>query len=233
MTTIKSYEDANAACYKRGKPSDSRKIGNNTYVERRGEDIAVKLHNTDVVTYRPDGSITLDSGGWRTVTTKARMNEFSPLSVGSVRGVWQVSPRYDWDNAALFHDGITAFPDGGGRFTLTVDPDAERRVREARDMQRRITNFTKRFRVEIDGNGTVDTTGDCFLCLLGQQDGHLLQHIEEDYYVPTMFANACKARGYPIPFALIERDSGKLDSMGRRVLRRYLSGALVRELATA
>lgn len=60
-----------------------RKVANNTYAERRGDSIALKLHDTDVVTYHPDGSITLDTGGWFTVTTKDRMNNAIP------HGTWE------------------------------------------------------------------------------------------------------------------------------------------------
>jgi len=36
----------------------------------------VKYHNTDVVSFDQD-KITLDTGGWKTVTTKTRMNQTS------------------------------------------------------------------------------------------------------------------------------------------------------------
>jgi hypothetical protein len=48
---------------------------NNTKVSHNADgSIAVRLHNTNVVTIE-NGTITLDSGGWKTVTTKARMNQ--------------------------------------------------------------------------------------------------------------------------------------------------------------
>jgi hypothetical protein len=53
---------------------DERKIGNNTYLIRRADGIAVRLHSTDVVTFHSDNTITLNSGGYRTYTTKDRMN---------------------------------------------------------------------------------------------------------------------------------------------------------------
>lgn len=45
--------------------------------------MAVRLHNTDVVTYHPDGTATLYTGGWMTVTTKDRINAWSPARVSS------------------------------------------------------------------------------------------------------------------------------------------------------
>jgi hypothetical protein len=82
---MQSYQEADeqltGRCHKR------RKIANNTWLERRStnfdsdiedpdDEIAVRLHNTDVVTFRRDGAITLNTGGWFTVTTKERINRF-------------------------------------------------------------------------------------------------------------------------------------------------------------
>jgi hypothetical protein len=49
---------------------------NNTrvYLDQDG-DLCVMLHNTVVASYQPDdGVVKLYTGGWRTVTTKARIN---------------------------------------------------------------------------------------------------------------------------------------------------------------
>lgn len=56
----------------RGKP-----LGRNTRLHKRGDNYAIQLHYTDVVTFLPDGRIVLDSGGWRTVTTQVRIHEFA------------------------------------------------------------------------------------------------------------------------------------------------------------
>jgi hypothetical protein len=70
-----------------GKP---RKVAHNTVVRLRGEDVQIVLHNTPVVTYHPDGSFTLATGGWLTTTTKQRMNACSPCYVNQRQGVWHV-----------------------------------------------------------------------------------------------------------------------------------------------
>jgi hypothetical protein len=65
-----------------GRNHRSRKIANNTYLERRQDGvIAVRLHNTDVVTLYSDGRVVLNSGGWRTSTTAQRINSYSPVGV--------------------------------------------------------------------------------------------------------------------------------------------------------
>src|ERR1700677_1463884 len=95
---MNAYNVANAKLT--GRCQNSRKVANNTYLQRRGEDIALKLHQTDVVTLHPDGSITLNSGGWHTVTTKARISDYYQ-GLHSAKGVWYLR------DGSLFYDGVT------------------------------------------------------------------------------------------------------------------------------
>jgi hypothetical protein len=55
---------------------ESIRLGNNTHLENFHLGIAVRLHNTRIVVFHEDGSVTLHTGGYRTVTTKDRINEF-------------------------------------------------------------------------------------------------------------------------------------------------------------
>jgi DNA helicase TIP49 (TBP-interacting protein) len=101
---IRTYQDA--AEYL-GAKSD-RPLANNTRLQRRDDGaIAVRLHSTDVVIYRQDGTAELYTGGWRTVTTKDRINTFSPARVYAERGRWYVSP-----GAVVFADGLRVSADG-------------------------------------------------------------------------------------------------------------------------
>lgn len=69
--------------------------------------ISIRLHSTDVVTYYPDGSIRLDSGGYRTVTTKDRINRFSPIRVWSKNWEWYAQDtRYVWEQEQEYLDGM-------------------------------------------------------------------------------------------------------------------------------
>lgn len=85
------------------------KLGNNTWVFERHEGgetcVVIILHSTPIVTYHEDESVTLNSGGHHTVTTKARMNEVLPSWVS----VYQ--KRYDWfvttpNGDIPFYDGM-------------------------------------------------------------------------------------------------------------------------------
>jgi len=56
-----------------------KKLGHNTWVCRRDDgDVAVMYHSTDIVTFHPDYSVTVCTGGWDTVTTRGRLNNILP-----------------------------------------------------------------------------------------------------------------------------------------------------------
>ena len=58
--------------------ADERVLGYNTRVRRvDSETIAVRYHETDIVTYAPDFTL-LDCGGWATVTTANRLHMLTP-----------------------------------------------------------------------------------------------------------------------------------------------------------
>lgn len=98
--------------------NDRRKLENNTHLESDApkdgnyrSDYVVRLHDTDVVTLHPNGSYTLNSGGWRTVTTKDRINRYAPVAVFQRKGQWFVAAHqstggWDFDNAVPFEDGM-------------------------------------------------------------------------------------------------------------------------------
>lgn len=74
----------------RGKTNkNSRKIGNNTYATIEYDNsVSIELHGTKVVVFYPNGLVKLNSGGYRTSTTKDRINKYSPV------GVYQ--KNYEW-----------------------------------------------------------------------------------------------------------------------------------------
>ena len=62
-------------------PPTERKLGYATWVVSRiseGE-YGIRHHNTIIVRYLPDNDVVLDTGGWLSLTTKERLNQFIPL----------------------------------------------------------------------------------------------------------------------------------------------------------
>ena len=85
---------------------DEKKLGNATLAIRRGDDIAIKLWDTDIITIDIADILTINVRGWETMTTKSRLNDML-----SCRGVHITQAKNKWtihgDNGSLpYEDGI-------------------------------------------------------------------------------------------------------------------------------
>jgi hypothetical protein len=83
------------------------------YTDSNG-DLCVKYHATVVWRRHPDGTVTLDSGGWRTRTTMLRMcqafRQFGiPLCVQQVKFAWRIG-HWDPGHWTDFEDGMRINP---------------------------------------------------------------------------------------------------------------------------
>lgn len=189
-----NYETMNAKLTGRNK--DSRKLANNTYLVRKDNgNIAVRLHNTDVVTYHPNGNIFFTSGGYRTVTTKDRMNGFSPATVSQKNGHWSISmDGGSWDSRKWvdYADGITW--NQKTHSWSGMGESEKSTVKTARLLRK----FAGEYMVAFDaGSVPAPSNGDCWGCLMknaaGQPvmgSGHIFEHVKEKYFVPSLLANA-------------------------------------------
>lgn len=81
------------------------RLARNTRITQRGKAYAIRLHETDVVVVRPDGTYRLDSGGWRTATTKERMNRALPCPVWQTNGIWHIGEVPYIDGMLVGADG--------------------------------------------------------------------------------------------------------------------------------
>lgn len=194
---MKSYQEAQERLGKR----DSKKLENNTYLVRReGEALAVRLHDTDVVTYFPDGRIQLNSGGWRTPTTKDRINKFAPVNLWQEKGQWFIGPS--WDRSvieAIYDDNMVILPDGSFQGCQTkAQAAAEEKLRA------KVRKYAKDYVTALRaGKIGVPSNGDCWGCIMKDVktgkavlgSDHLLSHLKEKYYVPSLAWNALETLG--------------------------------------
>ena len=74
---IHSHEDANKFL---GKDTE-KQLASNVKVCRRGDSIAIRLYDTDIITYHNDSTFEADNGGFNTVTTANRCTQFGPKDV--------------------------------------------------------------------------------------------------------------------------------------------------------
>ena len=91
--------------------SRSDKVGKTAtkvFIDESDNSFNVKYHNTIVWKRRADGVIVLNSGGWRTVTTKARMNQAFNQYEGGAYQVYQ--EKGEWFVQRLPHGSAQPMP---------------------------------------------------------------------------------------------------------------------------
>jgi len=186
---------------------------------------SVRLRDTDVVTFKP-GEIVLNSGGWKTVATKDRMNQFSSIRVRQDKGVW-------YANGKAFYDGMV-FNDAGELISPPIDVDFD----FIKQMKKKINKFCSLITKE---NLPVPSNGDCWFCLMRTEDGetmgdssknhdHLVDHMEEGYLHGSLLVNAMRERGYKDEQIGFHYQLRVVDTF-KRAVRRYLQKRLIPGIA--
>jgi hypothetical protein len=213
----------------------ARKIGNNTLrYQLTDGSWCIQLHDTVIVRQYPDGDVELNSGGWQTVTTKSRMNEYMDIpgmSVWQTKGQWFVG---NWNGTSVpYHDGILVKPDG----TIVGQDDAEAQAQQESELLKKIQKFMRAMSKHIDKHGIpLPNNGDCWFCLMketstgkplgdcgGGDTEHLLSHVEERYIHGSLIVNALEWAGYQNPGLIIQM---KLKTSIMSAVRRYLKRKL-------
>lgn len=215
-----------------GRCQQRRKLSNNTYLCRRTDSIALQYHATDVLTWNSDGSVTLDSGGWLTLTTKQRLNEFGPARVHQDKGRWYVS--YGGETYA-YADGMTLHSDGSVTGAMS-EATAKMQDRAANVVKRRVRKFVNDITAEHIVQAWENSGGDCFICRFGQTDC-LTDHLAEGYFHATLAHNAIKARHYGNPDLVMQMiygdaQRGRVSDLLTDSLAKYLRANLVEGLVT-
>lgn len=222
-----------------GRNYNRRKLKNNTYAERRdNQAIAIRLHNTDILTFHQDGKIVVTSGGWKTVTTKARLNEYlEDYGISQEKGLWSWVKRGNgWEAVAVFTDG-DAIVDG------ELHPQNASNQKE-KNLRKKIMAYAKLYVDAIPMNPP--DGGDCWFCCmttenktsLGEATGntdHLLSHIKEKYVVPSLAYHALKSKGCGdlILHGAFTKDQGHLNDIAKRYIGRAVRAYLFKQFGLA
>lgn len=241
----------------RGAASKSKRVANNTYAERyvgdgtleEPEAVGIRLHNTVVVKYTRTGELILDTGGWRTVTTKDRINSYTPnwVRVFSEKGEWRVSTRpYSEELPSVpYADGITLEINSLAGTAWTPVPGTypsesqERLAAAARTkLKVDIAELVKKgerallnWRQTLNEQGSLNTAGDCLYCQgsVSNFDGtpfagtdHLWSHLREGYIFPSLYLLAYAAKGFRDPRHVFAIDISYNSARPGEYLRKYL-----------
>lgn len=203
----------------------AKRVDNNTYrIEYEDGSIAIRLHDTDVVTFKGD-TITLNSGGWQTVTTKDRINEHAPIYIVQRKGQWFAGAKEH-----RFYDGMQ-FNYMGELLTQPL-PNNDK---EVADMKKKIKKYVD---LITPDNLPTPSNGDCWFCLMRDKDGktmgdlskdndHLLSHLDEGYLHGSILVNAMNEAGY-VDRQIAVHYSMKLASTFKRAVRKYLTKRLIK-----
>lgn len=180
----------------KGRNKENRTLANNTRVRKEGDNIVITLHNTDIITYYPNGDIRLNSGGWKTLTTKERLNDFSPFRVWQAKGLWTVCV----DGKSFPFSDNMLLTRNGDSWELS---EGETDNKEETKLRNKIQKYTRQFMEEwTQGKIPLPNNGDCWYCLMREEKTglplgevthdteHLLSHMEEEYFVPSLFFRA-------------------------------------------
>jgi len=212
--------------------SRKRKIDNNTYLTKTEEGYGLRLHNTVVVEFLKD-RVRLNTGGWRTITTKDRMNFGSPLRVFQKKNLWYLGTEEN-----PYFDGIEV--SYRGRILNSKKNKNEKIVKQQESMLKKIDSYVKGFMKEIkEGTLPSPSAGDCWCCAMKAQEGrslgdstgdslHLINHMKEKYYVPSLLVNAIKEKGYNPSFVNPWNGFGEREETFKKALKDYLKKRLLK-----
>ena len=114
-----TFEGAQALIAK-GRGNGTKKLGRNTWLEKDGETFVVRLHQTNIIRIFSSGLYELNSGGWNTMVTKDRINEYSPASITQRNFVWYLKGGVE------FFDGVIV--DSSGK-SQTIPESVKRRMK--------------------------------------------------------------------------------------------------------
>lgn len=192
---------------------DARKVANNTLAYRVPESgmAFVALHDTDILAWAPDTVIAIDTGGFNTLTTRARLNEFGrPLGVRvhTAKGVLHV-------NGVPCHRRAWVYPDGKVKTDMNE-------------------NSLDRLRSELDGfmdewkrkGLPADGAGDPWIISDSISEETMLDWVRSRYVFRSFAAMAFRFSGLTecgaaLWMADIDRRGGKLDRLQLGKVRRF------------
>lgn len=229
MTTLREVTSQVSSV---GKPV---KLANNTFGYTRPDGTqVVRLHNTDII-LKKDGITTFDSGGWRSNTTRERMNRFSDYWVSQVKGQWYVAERETTPTWVPFFDGVTLPATAGTKKVA----DAVKTSNAL--MRKKINDFLRR----TIGPGKPlpkPDAGDCLYCSIlnpvpepvagevqikSKNTEHLRMHVEENYMHGSLIVNAFRYAGRFDTTIYLVFQNWYDSRIVRRVLRKYLTDHLI------
>lgn len=87
-----SYNEAKKLMESAKSKANGKPLASNTRLYQNDDgSYGIVYHRTEIVRIHADGTYTLNNGGWYTVTTKQRLNEYAPVSIFQRKHVWYLA----------------------------------------------------------------------------------------------------------------------------------------------
>ena len=203
---MNSYEEITSYLEKGKNPNDrpapNNGNSNNTRIIRTFDDdcVGIRLHDTVIVKYFKNGNIQLNTDGWRTVTTRNRINYYTPdhISITQTKFIWFL---FVSGKEYLYTDDLII---SGNQVTLHNENYKPYDIKELKQIEKKkakADKFCKKF-IDKFFNQEIPkpSGGDCWLCLMIDQNDvnyvdypdHIMGHVNSNYYVPSLLHNAIK-----------------------------------------
>lgn len=219
---------------KLGNRSSKRLGGRATYAIRKGKkSIAIRYHNTDVLTFNENGTIKVDSGGFMSPTTKERINSYLPPYAPRL---YQSNSVWNWHRngkrPVTFANGDVI----GKRGAVIGTGSNSAEVKRVALLCKQINKYAKLCADSLPLNPP--SGADCWYCAMKTEAGiplgdatkntnHLEEHMKESYVVPSLVYNALIACGYDpqksfIFSSVFGSGSGGYNWLVKRAVTRYL-----------
>ena len=193
----------------------------------------IRLHQTDVVTIHPNGGVTLNTGGWNSHTTRARINEFAPAHIGvyTDKGNIHVNVTTQWETRESFGGGTYQAPKVRHAYpfreTVYIGPRGGVKSDTNGAALARDRNRIDSFMRHVKRNGLpADAAGDPWV--LGVVSASTMwDWVDSHYFTRTFYALALQKAGMQpqgIAWAMhdIDAKGGKLDKTDLSRIRRYI-----------
>ncbi|OPZ85416.1 MAG: hypothetical protein BWY74_03921 [Firmicutes bacterium ADurb.Bin419] len=218
-----NYEYFDAVLGKR----ESKKLRYQTWAKRDGDIIYIQHFETPILQFFKNGKVIYSTEGWRTKTTKDRLNAYGPLNIYSNSGLWWVGDY--GDPMGVYKDGMIYHK---GKLYNTATKNEINRYNK---LKKASLKYTRDFiNAALNGELSSDLRGDCFYCQAGifeqGRTSHVISHIKENYFVPSMLYHGLNIAGAgPYIYLMVkEALDGTIQEYNKSTAAFYMKSALRR-----
>ncbi len=221
-----TYKSASALFATARNAEGGKPLCRNTRLFKRGKDFAVQFHDTDVILIHPNNTYSLFNGGYFTVTTSDRIREYSPARIGKKNGVWYIeNSKWEkvslfYEGMKVNARGLPLKP-SSVKAMVALNKLEQKTQRMIAKYVRGYLDSISAGNLDEPSNGdcfycamrtTSDTAPDANGIRKAKIDtatphgvplgdafndvSHLLEHMRESYFVPSLLRNAIAERGY-------------------------------------